>query len=31
VSVFVNSKIPEADRVLRLRSQPFFRPKPQGQ
>jgi hypothetical protein len=30
VSVFVNSKIPEADRVLRLRSQPFFRPKPQG-
>ena len=28
VSVFVNLKIPEADRVLRLRSQPFFRPKP---
>jgi hypothetical protein len=28
VSVFVNPKIPEADRVLRLRSQPFFRPKP---
>jgi len=27
VSVFVNSKIPEADRVLRLRSQPFYRPK----
>lgn len=28
VSVFVNLKIPEADRVLRLRSQPFYRPKP---
>jgi hypothetical protein len=28
VSVFVNPKIPEADRVVRLRSQPFFRPKP---
>ncbi len=28
VSVFVNLKIPEADRVLRLRSQPFFRPRP---
>lgn len=28
VSVFVNPKIPEADRVLRLRSQSFFRPKP---
>jgi hypothetical protein len=28
VSVFVNPKIPAADRVLRLRSQPFFRPKP---
>jgi hypothetical protein len=28
VSVFVNPKIAEADRVLRLRSQPFFRPKP---
>lgn len=28
VSVFVNPKIPEADRVLRIRSQPFFRPKP---
>ena len=27
VSVFVNPKIAEADRVLRLRSQPFFRPK----
>ena len=27
VSVFVNSKIPDADRVLRLRSQPFYRPK----
>jgi hypothetical protein len=28
VSVFVNPKIAEADRVLRLVSQPFFRPKP---
>jgi hypothetical protein len=28
VSVFVNPKLPAADRVLRLRSQPFFRPKP---
>jgi hypothetical protein len=28
VSVFVNPKIPEADRVLRVRSQPFYRPKP---
>src|SRR5262249_58019727 len=28
VSVFVNPKIAEADRVIRLRSQPFFRPKP---
>ena len=28
VSVFVNPKIPESDRVLRLRSQPFFRPRP---
>jgi hypothetical protein len=28
VSVFVNSKLPDADRVLRLRSQTFFRPKP---
>ncbi len=27
VSVFVNPKIAEADRVLRLRSQPFYRPK----
>ncbi|MEZ4366258.1 MAG: hypothetical protein R2939_08200 [Kofleriaceae bacterium] len=26
VSVFVNLKVPEADRVLRLRSQRFFRP-----
>jgi hypothetical protein len=26
--VFVNPKIPAADRVLRLRSQPFYRPKP---
>jgi hypothetical protein len=28
VSVFVNPKIPEADRVVRIRSQPFYRPKP---
>lgn len=28
VSVFVNPKIPEADRVIRIRSQPFYRPKP---
>jgi hypothetical protein len=28
VSVFVNPKIPKADRVLRIRSQPFFRPRP---
>ncbi len=28
VSVFVNPKIPDADRVLRIQSQPFFRPKP---
>lgn len=28
VSVFVNPKIPEADRVLRIRSQPFYRPRP---
>jgi len=28
VSVFVNPKIPEADRVLRVQSQPFFRPRP---
>lgn len=28
VSVFVNPKIPEADRALRIRSQPFFRPRP---
>jgi hypothetical protein len=28
VSVFVNPKMAEADRVLRLRSQPFYRPKP---
>ena len=27
VSVFVNPKIPEADRSLRIRSQPFFRPE----
>ena len=28
VSVFVNPKIAEADRVLRIRSQPFYRPAP---
>lgn len=28
VSVFVNPKIPAADRVLRMRSQPFYRPRP---
>src|SRR5262249_38040332 len=28
VSVFVNPKIAEADRVLRIRSQPFFRQHP---
>ena len=28
VSVFYNPKIADADRVLRLRSQPFFRPPP---
>jgi hypothetical protein len=28
VSVFVNLKIPDAQRVLRLRSQPFYRPTP---
>jgi hypothetical protein len=28
VSVFVNPKIADADRVLRIRSQPFYRPKP---
>ena len=28
VSVFVNPKIAEADRILRLRSQTFFRPRP---
>jgi hypothetical protein len=28
VSVFYNPKIAEADRVLRIRSQPFFRPTP---
>lgn len=27
VSVFVNYKVPQADRVLRLRSQPFYRPR----
>ena len=30
VSVFVNLKIPEADRVVRVRSQPFFRPRPKA-
>jgi hypothetical protein len=28
VSVFVNPKIPAADRVMKLQSQPFFRPRP---
>jgi hypothetical protein len=28
VSVFVNPKVADADRVLRIRSQPFYRPKP---
>jgi hypothetical protein len=28
VSVFVNPKVAEADRVLRMRSQPFYRPLP---
>jgi hypothetical protein len=28
VSVFVNPKMADADRVLRIRSQPFYRPKP---
>jgi hypothetical protein len=28
VSVFVNPKLADADRVVRIRSQPFFRPKP---
>lgn len=28
VSLFVNLKIPDADRVLRLQSQPFYRPTP---
>ena len=28
VSAFVNPKIAPADRVLRVRSQPFYRPKP---
>lgn len=28
VSVFVNPKIADADRVLKIRSQPFYRPKP---
>jgi hypothetical protein len=28
VSVFVHPKIAEADRLLKLRSQPFYRPQP---
>ncbi len=28
VSVFVNPKMADADRVMRIRSQPFYRPKP---
>jgi len=30
VSAFVNPKIAPADRVLRLQSRPFYRPKPKG-
>lgn len=30
-AIFVNPKIPEADRVLRFRSQLFYRPKPGGE
>ena len=30
VSVFVNPKVPAADRVVRLRSQPFYRPTPKA-
>jgi hypothetical protein len=30
VSVFVNPKVAEADRVLRVRSQPFYRPTPKA-
>ena len=30
VSVFVNLKIPEADRVVRQQSQPFYRPRPKA-
>ena len=30
VSVFVNPKVAEADRVLRIRSQPFYRPTPKA-
>jgi hypothetical protein len=30
VSVFVNLKVPDADRVVRLRSQPFYRPRPRS-
>ena len=30
VSVFYNPKIADADRVLRIRSQPFFRPRPRS-
>ncbi len=30
VSVFVNLKIPEADRAVRIRSQPFYRPRPKA-
>jgi hypothetical protein len=28
VSVFVNPKVADADRILRVRSQPFYRPRP---
>jgi hypothetical protein len=30
VSVFVNPKVAEADRILRMRSQPFYRPAPKS-
>lgn len=31
VSVFINPKVAEADRVIRLQSKPFYRPAPEGQ
>lgn len=30
VNIFMNLKVPPADRVLRIRSQPFFRPTPEA-